>query len=299
MATMVGGRLDPARLSSTLPLVTRDAATVDHYRLVEEIGRGAMGSVFLAHDTVNDRPVALKLLTRDDPKGVARRRFRREATAVACIQHPNVIVVHRMGEQDGRPYIASEFVRGRGLHQLTAPLSSREVLWIGTQLARGLAAAHRSGILHRDVKPSNAVLSDTGEVKLIDFGLAHVCDGTAQLHGLFEGTPAYMAPELWRGEPGSFQADVYALGAVLFYLCTGAPPHHASTLYALAKSVTTRAAPPLHPCQADAGLAGVIATCLQSAAAARYVDADAARQALEGLAQGAMLMPKLRDTSFE
>jgi serine/threonine protein kinase/formylglycine-generating enzyme required for sulfatase activity len=148
-------------------------AEFDEYRLVRAIGRGAMGQVYLAHDRTLDREVALKFLALP-PSDAALGRFLIEARAAARLQHPNVVTVHRIGTLDRRPFIVTEMLRGTGLDQVARPAPWRDVLAIGVDLARGLAAAHRAGILHRDLKPANAIRRDTGEVVLVDFGLAKV-----------------------------------------------------------------------------------------------------------------------------
>ncbi|MFO0576931.1 MAG: protein kinase [Polyangia bacterium] len=146
--------------------------TFEEYQVLWPLGRGGMGEVFLGHDTVLDRPVAIKFIERlaDDPQ--ARERYLVEARAAARLQHPNVAAVYRVGVLDSHPYIISEYVPGQNLEKLPKPLPWQFALEIAVGLARGLAAAHRRGVLHRDIKPANAILSDTGEVKLVDFGLA-------------------------------------------------------------------------------------------------------------------------------
>src|SRR5215510_2564052 len=144
----------------------------DEYRLLEVLGRGSMGQVWLAHDAVLDRQVAVKFLSElptDDP---VRLRFLTEARAAARVQHPNVIAIYRVGEIGPRPYLISEYVRGLTLDRIARPVVWPRLLKIALGLARGLAAAHRRGVLHRDLKPANAILSETGDVKLLDFGLA-------------------------------------------------------------------------------------------------------------------------------
>ncbi|MCA9662231.1 MAG: SUMF1/EgtB/PvdO family nonheme iron enzyme [Myxococcales bacterium] len=151
----------------------------DEYRIVRQLGRGSMGSVYLAHDVVLDRPVAMKFLGALRPDPIERDRFLVEARAVARIHHPNVMSIFRVGEVKGRLYLVTEYVRGENLADLELPLPSAKVAEIGVGLARGLAAAHRQGVLHRDIKLSNAVIDDAGEVKLLDFGLAKLVDATA------------------------------------------------------------------------------------------------------------------------
>src|SRR5262245_44633422 len=133
-------------------------AEFDGFRVVRALGRGGMGTVYLGHDTMLDRPVALKFIASPTPDQRARERFLLEARALARLQHPNVVGVYRIGEIDGRPYLAYEFVDGRALHLEAVPMTWRRALTIAVAVARGLAAAHRRGILHRDVKPANIVL---------------------------------------------------------------------------------------------------------------------------------------------
>ncbi|NVB83277.1 MAG: SUMF1/EgtB/PvdO family nonheme iron enzyme [Kofleriaceae bacterium] len=148
----------------------------EEYRLVQPLGRGAMGLVYLAHDSLLDRPVAVKFpRAAEDPD--VRERFFVEARAIARLQHPNVVAIYRASEVGGHPYLVSEYVRGRALDQLQWPVPWRQVLAIAIDLTRGLAAAHRCGVLHRDVKPANAMITDDGRAKLLDFGLAVVVDG--------------------------------------------------------------------------------------------------------------------------
>ena len=150
----------------------------DEYRLIRLLGRGSMGSVYLAHDDVLDRPVAVKFIGNVAPDAEDRERFLVEARAVARIQHPNVMVIYRVGELEGHPFLITEYIRGKSLADLTVPLPWRKVLELGIGLARGLATAHRMGVLHRDIKLANAVLSEDGEIKLLDFSLAKLLDET-------------------------------------------------------------------------------------------------------------------------
>lgn len=173
----------------------------EEYRLLRPLGNGAMGQVHLTHDTLLDRLVAVKFLSSVAPDESQRERFRTEARAVARLQHPNIVAVHRIGEVQGRPYLVSELIRGNSLDKLQWPVPWEKALGLGIGLARGLAAAHRKGVLHRDIKPANAMLSEEGEVKLLDFGLAKLLDAA-------EGTGAAPRPA---GPPGSSLPSVEAL----------------------------------------------------------------------------------------
>ncbi|WP_224365485.1 bifunctional serine/threonine-protein kinase/formylglycine-generating enzyme family protein [Hyalangium versicolor] len=209
-------------------------AEVDEFQMVRPLGRGAMGVVYLAHDRFLDRQVAVKFTASRQPDDRSRERFQNEVRAIARLQHSNVVTLFRAGEVEGHPYLVSEYLVGQSLAELALPLPWRQVLKVGLGLARGLAAAHRQGVLHRDLKPSNAFLTTEGEVKLLDFGLAEFVDvnapfGPSGLHAV-AGTPRYMAPELFRGVSATPQSDLYALGLVLHELCTGAlPPRRADS----------------------------------------------------------------------
>ncbi len=198
------------------------------FRLERLIGRGGMGMVYLAHDTSLDRRVAVKFIASSQPEPWVRAYFETEARAIARLQHPNVVSVFRVGEVNGHPYIVSEYVVGQSLAELPLPVPWRRVLALGVGLARGLAAAHRQGVLHRDLKPSNALVTDTGEVKLLDFGLAErFVPGEASPSdspSVLVGTRPYLAPELLERAPATPKSDIYALGLVLHELCTGEPP---------------------------------------------------------------------------
>ncbi|QSQ11090.1 nSTAND1 domain-containing NTPase [Myxococcus landrumensis] len=165
---------------STPPGPLEPPREFEEYQVLRRLGRGAMGQVFLARDTLLDRLVAVKFIATPGgglPDAVARARFFQEARAIARLQHPNVVAIHRVGEVRGQPYLVSELVRGEPLDRLAVPLEGRQVLTLAVGLSRGLAAAHRCGVLHRDIKPANAILSEDGEVKLLDFGLAESLTG--------------------------------------------------------------------------------------------------------------------------
>ncbi len=170
------------------------------YRVIRPLGRGGMGQVYLAHDDVLDRPVALKFVAADNPDPRTIERLRVEARAIARLQHPNVVAVFRIGEVRGRPYIAYEFVEGEPLELLSKPVPWPAALRIALGLARGLAAAHRRGVLHRDIKPANVMLDASGEVKLLDFGLAKLVDQPAEGGlgaGRLPGPRVPAAPARW------------------------------------------------------------------------------------------------------
>lgn len=194
-----------------------------------------MATVDLAHDVELDRPVALKRLAenlaRDDE---LRRRFLREPRLAARLANPNVVRVFDVGEDDGRPFIAMEYVEGETLAELLARrgrLPAPEAATLGVQMCAGLAAAHAAGLVHRDVKPQNLLLGADGVLKLGDFGIAAGHEGTQLTQaGTVLGTPGYLAPEQARGEQVTAAADVYAVGAVLYELLTGEPARRTVSL---------------------------------------------------------------------
>jgi serine/threonine protein kinase len=362
----------------------------DEYRLVEILGRGAMGVVYLARDTLLDRSVAIKFISGLGLSPQMIERFLNEARAAARIQHPNVVAVYRVGELQARPYLVSEFIRGKSLEQEAIPIAWDRARDLAYGLASGLAAAHRCGVLHRDIKPANAIVASDGQVKLVDFGLAKLNDeipdrlsaferisqpvaapairaealllrssgdvtvpvdlastpGTGgrskrksdgshlravrstfaespeasvasewrayvrksssaatwpSLHEVSEarptgavsmtragqivGTPLFLAPELWAGLPATTQSDVYALGALVYELCAGTPPHDADDLDALSALVRSKPIEPilLRAPAIDVGFAGVIMRCLAQDPAERFRDGEAVREALEKL----------------
>ncbi|HEU4727063.1 MAG TPA: SUMF1/EgtB/PvdO family nonheme iron enzyme [Kofleriaceae bacterium] len=262
---------------------------IEEYRLIEELGRGTMGQVFLAHDTLLDRHVAVKFISGETPDARRREQFFVEARAIARLSHPNVVAIHRVGEVRRRPYLISELVKGKTLAELTRPVPPHRLLEIAVGLSRGLAAAHRRGVLHRDLKPANAMITEDGEVKLLDFGLAKLVDGAPRpapdVAGARLGSPLYMAPEIWRGEPATRATDIYAIGVVLYELAAGAAPHQDAAPADLPRFAQDRDAPPLRDVvpTVDAGFAEVIDRCLCRDPGARWDAGDALRGALEAL----------------
>jgi eukaryotic-like serine/threonine-protein kinase len=215
--------------------VSAAVRVVGRYELVRPLGHGAMATVDLVHDVELDRPVALKRLAENLARDEnLRRRFLREARLAAKLSHPNVVRVFDVGEADGRPFIAMEYVEGETLADLLArrgTLPPAEVARLGVQACSGLAAAHAAGLVHRDVKPQNLLLGADGVLKLGDFGIAVGHEGTKlTLAGTVLGTPGYLAPEQARGEQVTAAADIYAMGAVLYELLAGEPVRTAVSL---------------------------------------------------------------------
>src|SRR5690606_30232794 len=194
--------------------------TVLHYRIEEPLGSGGMGVVYRARDLRLERDVALKFLPPhlcDDAH--ARQRFQNEAQAAAALDHPNICVIHDVAESEGgQPFIAMAFCRGETLARRIArgPLPVLEALDLAIQAARGLDAAHERGIVHRDIKPGNLMLTPEGDLRIVDFGIAKAVDATLTHTGVRPGTIAYMSPEQARGEPVDRRSDLWSLGVVLY-----------------------------------------------------------------------------------
>lgn len=213
-----------------------------HYRFIQMIGKGGMGEVILAEDTRLNRKVAIKFLTSGVTKDTERlKRFRQEAKAASALNHPNIVTVHDIGEGGGHQYIVCEYVEGQTLSQLIekgkVPLP--EAAAIAAEICSALVAAHESGIIHRDIKPDNVILTKAGGVKVLDFGLAKpvgpletdLADGEADtfervmtIPGMVLGTPQYMSPEQARGRKVDLRSDLFSLGVILYEMVTGKPP---------------------------------------------------------------------------
>jgi serine/threonine protein kinase len=223
--------------------------SIAHYRILEKLGEGGMGVVYEAEDTKLKRTVALKFLppelTRD---AQAKARFVQEARAAAALDHPNICSVFEIGEAEGTTYIAMPFVRGRSLKNRIAagPLALEEALDIASQVAEGLKEAHQRGIIHRDIKPANIMLTEKGQAKIMDFGLAKltgVADMTKTLAVM--GTPAYMSPEQAKGEIVDQRTDIWSFGAMLYEMLAGVMPFGRKSDHALLYSILNEAPDPL------------------------------------------------------
>ncbi|WP_405891485.1 serine/threonine protein kinase [Streptomyces sp. NBC_00133] len=202
----------------------------ERYRLDEPLGHGAMGEVWRATDQTLGRPVAVKLLRADEGDAAASERFRMEAQTAARLSHPHVVSMYDSGCHDGRLYLVMELVDGWSLAQDLAVhglLNPQEAAGIGAQMAAGLSAAHLQGVIHRDIKPGNIMLTSDRIVKITDFGIARFADDashTLTATGKILGSGSYLAPERAVGRPAVPASDVYALGCVLYELLTGRPP---------------------------------------------------------------------------
>src|SRR5262245_7329113 len=257
-----------------------------HYTIVSHLGSGGMGAVYRATDTSLDRDVALKILPIDvaaDPERLER--FRREARAIAALNHPSILTIYSV-EQDGNVhFLTMELVSGKPLDRLIGEhlLPIERVAEISQALADALTAAHEKGIVHRDLKPANVVLTESGRVKVLDFGLAKVqqaglpstgdsATNLATSVGAVLGTPAYMSPEQVTGVPVDHRTDIFSLGILLYELATGVRPFHGRSSAELASSILRdepRPASEIRPA-VPAHLTSVISRCLEKNASTRY-----------------------------
>ena len=213
------------------------------YRVVKELGKGAMGIVYKAFDPQIDREVALKILRKDRlTDDEFARRFFKEAKAIGRLSHPNIVTVYDVGQDHGTIYIAMEFLEGRPLDEAIKKdgLKITDIGSIGVQIAEALDYAHKKGVIHRDIKPSNIILNSAGRIKITDFGVAQIED-LLTLHqtqaGAIIGTPVYMPPEQVNGQPVDGRSDLYALGVILYELLTGAKPFTGENFAAIFASV--------------------------------------------------------------
>ncbi len=212
----------------------------ERYELNHLIARGGMAEVYRAHDRLLDRPVALKVLFPElsvDRSFVER--FRREAQAAANLSHPNIVPVFDWGEDTGTYFIVMEFIDGRPLSAIlksSGPLSSDRTADIGAHVAAALGYAHKHGVIHRDVKPGNVLITDEGQVKVTDFGIARAINTEESLTqtGAVMGTATYFSPEQAEGMGVDSRSDIYSLGVVLFEMATGRPPFLGDTPVAVA-----------------------------------------------------------------
>ena len=216
---------------------------IGHYRIVAELGRGGMGVVYKAHEESLNRFVAIKVLGEhlmEDPTQVER--FIREAQSAASLNHPNIVQIYAVSEEDGLHYFVMEYVSGRSLQQILraqGPLESEQVARIALQTASGLQAAHEQGIIHRDIKPANLLIDDRGLVKIADFGLALMGAAASRLTatGMFMGTPGYLSPEQCLDQEIDNRTDIYSLGVTLFEALSGKTPFVADSPLALLRQI--------------------------------------------------------------
>ena len=272
------------------------------YEILAAIGAGGMGEVYKAKDTRLERDVALKVLPAEAlADDTARVRLVREARLASKLNHPHICTIYEVGESDGQTFVAMELVEGHSLSARLAegPLPIAQVLRHGQQMADALAHAHGRGVVHRDLKSANVLVTPEGQVKVLDFGLAKRLTGEQLSEvttatqpsltgpGMVAGTLAYLAPEQLQGQPADARSDIWALGVVLYELATGKPPFQGQTGFELTSAILSQPLPPL-PSSVPPPLAGVIERCLAKEPGERYRQGTEARAALEAVASGEM-----------
>jgi serine/threonine protein kinase len=269
--------------SAAAPKLDLEGVVFGHYRILEEIGSGGMGQVFRALDTRLLRTVAIKVLPSThvtDPD--RKRRFLQEARVVSKLNHPNIVTLHDMASDGEVDYLVMEYVAGKTLKELIRPegLPISEVGDYSIQLAGALAVAHAAGLIHRDIKPANIMVTNDGQVKVLDFGLAKqlipigadALDTGLTVPGMLVGTVSYMSPEQTRGEPLDARSDIFAFGSVLYEAVTGQRPFGASSLLSTMHEIALRDPPPPSRVQprVPAWLEQIILRCLRKQLAERY-----------------------------
>jgi serine/threonine-protein kinase len=274
---------------------------ISHYEVLDYVGGGGMGVVYKAKDILLDRIVALKFLAPESSRdGTANRRFMQEARAASALDHPNICPVYEIGEtRDGRLFIAMAFNAGATLGEVreSRRMTVEEVVRIGMQVASGLDAAHRAGIVHRDIKPANVMMGESGDVRIVDFGVAKLADSVERTSpGITPGTTAFMSPEQLRGDSVDARTDIWSLGALLYYLLTGAKPFEGQYASAIIYAITSADPTPpreLNP-EIPGSLEAVILKCLEKDADLRYSSAAELVAELESVNDPAVEIRQVR-----
>lgn len=292
----------------------RVGRTISHYKVVEHIGTGGMGEVYLALDTRSERKAALKLLPLRFVGDAERfRRFQQEARTVIALNHPNIVTIYEIGEEDSTYYIVSELVEGETVQQRLArgAMPVAEALQVALQVASALAAAHRAGVIHRDIKPANVMLRSDGYVKVLDFGIAKLTTDRTAADGMHQqvtflpnetqvgkilGTPGYMSPEQASGLAATERTDVWALGVLLYEMLGGARPTAGEPK--TARSIVSTLPAALRVSEVSSTIGDVIAKALANDPDERFPTMEAMREALNTTFQrieaGRLARPKHR-----
>jgi hypothetical protein len=277
-------------MTGTLQMVGQH---IGKYRVIDRVGRGGMGTVYRAIDETLHREVAIKVLNTELNDPEVARRFRAEAITVARLSHPGIATIYELFQHDGQWLMVMEFVRGETLEQLVAragPLPPQQAALLCMQSLTALAHAHSMGVVHRDLKPANIMRTESGDIKIMDFGIARV-SGTEHMTsvGFMMGTPAYMAPEQVMGQEIDARADLYAMGVVFFRLLTGQLPFKGDTPFAMAQAQVNAPPTPIRTIRADlpAWVADVLVRCLEKKPEDRFQSAvafhDTLAQAIAGV----------------
>jgi tRNA A-37 threonylcarbamoyl transferase component Bud32/dienelactone hydrolase len=286
-------------------------STISHYVIEALLGQGGMGKVYRARDTVLNRTVAIKVLASKDVGDVeSKRRLLREARAASALNHPNVVTIHSVEEAPDFEFIVMEHVSGAPLTIPSAGLPIDLAIEYAVQIAEALAAAHEAGVVHRDVKPANVMVSGTGHVKVLDFGIARrtviegeaatrqlSVDGTIAGPGVVTGTLGYLSPEQMAGQPASMRSDVFALGVVMFEMLTGRPAFTGDSTWAVMDAVVRGQPPTIQSLRKDVPVhfTQIVTRCLSKDPEARYPSAVELRDDLLALrAERAGKLPRAR-----
>ena len=277
-------------MSSNMPIVN------DRYRVERSVGRGGMAEVFLAHDLLLDRPVALKVLFPEyanDPSFVER--FRREAQSAAGLTHPNIVAVYDWGKVNNTYFIAMEFVQGRTLASILKEklrLTARQACDVAVDVASALGFAHENGVVHRDIKPGNILIGSTGQVKVADFGIARAL-GSAVEEGLTQtgsvmGTATYLSPEQAQGSQPDPRSDIYSLGVMMYEMVAGRAPFIGDNAVGVAYQQVHGVPPALSEFVSDIPreFEAIVAKCMAKSAERRYINAGALRDDLRRFSAG-------------
>ncbi len=304
------GKATSAEPQSPAPQLDSAADKFKRYRREGELGRGSMGVVYLATDLKTSLQVALKVLALQrefSPEDLAdvRRRFLREAAAAGHLQHADILRVLDAGEAGDDAWIAMEYVRGQDLSHYTRPgalLAPAAALRLGIRLARALDYAHRQGVVHRDIKPANVMFDPaTGALKVMDFGIARIADGSRTRTGLVLGTPSFMSPEQLAGLKVDGRSDLYSLGVMLYQLLTGQLPHQSNSMAKLMYSIANQEPPDVRHYRPELPetLAMVLALALEKRPELRYASGEQMALDLEAVTStldATLPMPKPMDS---
>ncbi|HYN06741.1 MAG TPA: serine/threonine-protein kinase [Vicinamibacterales bacterium] len=258
--------------------------TIRHYAIDSRLGEGGMGTVYRARDTRLKRTVAIKVLSASDPDSV--RRLLHEAQAASALNHPNIVTIHTVEQQGDIAFIVMEHVDGDSLDKLIPPegLTIDRAVDYSRDIADALAAAHAQGIVHRDVKPANVIVTRAGRAKVLDFGIARkaplpdaqtqmlTLDSTLNADGRLVGTPGYLAPEQMTGGPGDPRSDLFGLGALMYHLLAGHPPFEGDTAWSVMNATLRQEPVSLAALRSDipAQLERIVSRCLDKDPARRY-----------------------------